>query len=283
MKKSTIFKGLALSLAATNIAVPYLKKLLDLESDGAIHQMTSEFSEDIRTDLAYYILPGIVCPPYQEYNQFLYGDNSAHQMQARCFFVDYGKDHYDPKKIAKLIAGHIKRHTSLTEVRLLSISIGDQITPYLAKELKDTGVRCRVWTIDPCVEPNSLWYHVRRSLQKGMPFAIAFKVIAGWLGQQRIIPWDCEMRSYAEICEQAEAIAYGNYAYTKADLELNNASLEGVVASMDNEFINMDHVIYGLGTYRFVRHRGLSGLKHCRFSENWQAYISALAELGFYD
>ena len=276
--KKTLFKGLALSLVVANIILPYAKKLTGSESDGRIIKMNCSKKFITTGKLAYYILPGIVCPPYQEYNHFVQGDDN-YWMKGRCYFVDYGPDHYNPSDIAKMIANHIKEN-GFTEVRFLTISIGDQIIPFLAEELSGTDVECKSWSIDPCLSPNYLWENIRRPLQRGMPFACIAKFIFGWLGQKRIIPWDCEMRSYAEICEQASAITYADYTYNDNSLP-TNFKIAGAIYSSDNEFIDV-RAFYLNPNHCQDKHRFVSGLKHCRFSEDWHTYLSTLADLEFY-
>ena len=269
--RKNIFKGLALSLAAINVAIPYLKRHMELESNGKIISMDGPIIE--QADLAYYIIPGIVPPPYPEYNQFITGYNKG--MHGHCFFVDYGKDHYSPKNSAKLVVHHaVANH--IKEIRLLTISIGSQLVPFIATELANTAISCRIWAIDPCMCPNYLWPNVRKSLRISMPFAIILKIILGWVGQQRIIPRNNALRSYAEICEQAKAITYTDYTH-KMTILPKNTTVAGFIISQDDEFVNAHNAIN-----EDVEDRYLWGLKHCRFAENWRAYLEALDDLGFY-
>lgn len=266
---------LALSLAALNVAIPYLKKALKMETSCFIYKMDPAKGEEdknyyYRSELGFYILPGIVCPPYGEYNPFVQGISGRH-MLGRCYFVDYGGEIYDPQAIAEAVAEDIRVH-SFKEVRFLTISIGEQIMPFIREYLAKDNVKIRSWAIDPCIKPSTLYNHVRRPLQLGMPLARALKVALGWLGQQRIIPWDCETRSYAEIEEQAWEIAYGDYS--------SDAQVNTLIIDNNNEFMDPETI---KNLYQGVNVTLLYGLKHCRFAEDWGAYLHALDDAGFYN
>lgn len=278
MQKSTIFK-LALSLATTvNIAVPYLKRGTNPKSNRQIIKMKRPKRGIDTGQMAYYILPGILCPPYREYNHFVQGDGAAYWMKGDCFFVDYGPDYFDPASMAILVADHIKAN-HFKEVRLLTISIGDQIVPYLANALLGSDVTCKSWAISPVVSPDYLNNDTCTLLRISAPFLGIAKILLGWLGQKRIIPWDCVNRSFAEIADQARTIIYNDYDYDRSGLP-SNFEASNLIFSDDDEF--MDPGNYPIYDEHLKCHI-LPDLKHCRFHDDWPAYLEALHSLGFYN
>lgn len=263
-------KGLKLIIAAAalNAALP-----LVIRGESSIVYADHD-GDDPR--LAAYVLPGIVAPPFDEYNMF--ADSKVYSFPGDFFLVDYGKDVYSPEDIAKFVAEHAKKNR-YQEIRLLTISIGDQITPLVALALEDSDIVVKSFAIDPCVDPDNLWPGVRTPLRIGMPLARIARFAFGWLGQQRLILWDSAWRSFAEIESQAWAIAYGNdYAY-EAKMLSGNAKVAGVIISEQNEFMNPALLEQ---YYHDVPVTKVEATKHCRFAENWFGYLDALNDLGFY-
>lgn len=164
-------------------------------------------------EIAYYVFPGILCPPKSLIMHFI--DPKSYDLH----MVDYGRKDYNPAVIADAVAKHIKG-LGYKKVRIISISMGDQLLLSLGEYLKDyvDTKRIEVVSIDSLPNPSFIGKKYRSALKLSDPLLMTLRTLGGWIAEVPCIKHDQCWHSPAEIVEQLHSLVNYSYDYTKSPM-----------------------------------------------------------------
>ena len=202
-KKITPFQWFALWLGI--VTLPYIaRKITEEKFTGQISALNISSDKSI----GYYIFPGTLYPSDEVFKGFFqpkkYDFNVVH----------YGYKDYDPDFIAEQVAEHAKT-VGYKKVRVISISIGDQLLSGLNICLKDKvrDASLEIVSIDSLPNPDFISEKYRKPLKTFEPLIVTLRTLGGWLLELPLIRRTGRWHSPAVLMEQIVNLTSWNYDY----------------------------------------------------------------------
>lgn len=194
------------------VTAPHIvRKLTSTKSNwsGVIEPLYTTGNDEI----AYYVFPGILCPPDSIIKNFI--DPKSYDLH----LVKYGCKDYDPAIIASAVARHIKGF-GYKKVRIISISMGDQLLLPLGECLKEyvDNDRIEVVSIDSLPNPSFIHKKYRAAIQLSAPVLLTLRTLGGWVAEIPCFKYDHCWRSPAEVVEQLCSLVSHSYNYTRSPI-----------------------------------------------------------------
>lgn len=208
MKKLSV---LSLSWLGAVTAPHIFRKLTSTKSNwsGTIESLYTTGNDEI----AYYIFPGILCPPDSLIKHFI--DPKRYDLH----LVKYGHKDYNPAIIANAVARHIKGF-GYKKIRIISISMGDQVLLHLGEYLKEyvDNDRIEIVSIDSLPNPSFIHKKYRAAIQLSTPILMALRTLGGWVAEIPCFKYDHCWRSPAEVVEQLCSLVSHSHDYTRSPI-----------------------------------------------------------------
>lgn len=205
MKKSILFASW-LGL----VTVPSLVRKFVVDKNqftGNIQSLNYSGNDDI----GYYFFPGILYPPEEVIKSFIKPERYDLHL------VHYGHKDYDPISTAKAVARHI-RGSGYKKVRIISVSMGDQLLRPLGIELLQDYIRkgrLEIVSIDSLPNPSFISSGYKTALVVASPLLTTLRVLGGWAIEIPCFRHDECWRSPAEVIEQLGGLLKHDYDYTE--------------------------------------------------------------------
>ncbi|MDO4889689.1 MAG: hypothetical protein Q4A25_03325 [Candidatus Saccharibacteria bacterium] len=162
------------------------------------------------SDIGYYFFPGILYPPEDIIRNFI------NPQRYDLHLVNYEHRDYDPISAAKAVARHI-RGSGYRKVRIISVSMGDQLLRPLGIELQDyvKDDRIEIVSIDSLPNPDFISRGYKTALVVASPILMTLRILGGWVAEIPCFRRDGCWRSPAEVIEQLGNLLKYGYDYTE--------------------------------------------------------------------